>query len=221
VIGAAVAMMPTDKSSSMGRRRSLLLRVGEVLGVLPVMVSLPPLAAASPEMPYSPSQVQQLRSWARSQRAHMRGSAQALLVLGLGAGLPTRDLARVRAVDVVDGGAVIRVSGSRARDVPIAGEWVDDAAEVAKSVPDSSASLFRPGAAWQKNLVTVFVARTIGDGIRPSTRRMRATWLVERLTEGMPMQELLSAAGLVSMRGLVRYEQFLPSPQAARAGTRR
>lgn len=69
-----------------------------------------------------------------------------------------------------------------------------------------------------KNTITVFVARSLGQTLKPSTQRMRSTWLLAHLSEGMPMQDLLASAGLKSMDALVRYERFLPPSSAVRAG---
>lgn len=52
VIGAAVAAMPTSRTSTKGRRRSILFRVGEILGRIPIPSHLPTLAGATPTTPY-------------------------------------------------------------------------------------------------------------------------------------------------------------------------
>lgn len=217
VIGYSVAMMPTTSPSTMGRHRSILLRVGEVLTVIEVPDPLPPLAAADPTVPYRASDVEDLRAWAYLQRtpADVR-SAQALLALGLGAGLPTRELARVTRSGVSDDAKYVTVGhGADARVVPLLGEWVADLAEVRTTITDDGTTLFRPGVAFHKNTVVTFVKRTIGIGLRPTTQRMRATWLVHHLACGTPMQDLLFMAGLKSMDALVRYQRFLPAPGLA------
>lgn len=215
VIGAAVAMMPTAQSSTKGRRRSILLRVGEALAVIPVAPPLPPLAAASPSAPYTANEVDEVVRWANLQNDKDQPSALALVTLGFGAGLPTRDLASVRCHDVAANGRWVRVSG---RDVPVLDDWADELEALAlRSARDET--LFRPGVAWSKNVITVFVARSFASGIRPSTQRMRATWLVHHLSTGTPMQDLLAAAGLQSMDALVRYERFLPPATTAHEDT--
>jgi len=223
VIGHAVAVMPTSSPSTMGRTRSLLLRVGEALGVIAVPPALPPLAAADASAPYSASEVEDLRTWAYLQGDdRYRHSAQALLALGLGAGLPTRDLARVRAMDVVAGCERLRVeAGDFPRTVRVRPEWVGDLSEVLDRTDDPADTLFRPGVAFHKNMVLSFLHRSMGGNGRPSTQRMRVTWLVSKLVEGTPMHELLNEAGLKSMDALVRYERFFPlSAHAASQGSR-
>jgi len=216
VIGAAIAMMPTTQSSTRGRRRSILLRVGESLGVIPVAPPLPPLAAASPSAPYTANEVDEVVRWANLQNDKDQPSALALVTLGLGAGLPTRDLATVSASNVATDGSWVRVSG---REVPVLDDWGDELAGLARNASDARAALFRPGVAWSKNVITVFVGRSFASGIRPSTQRMRATWLVHHLATGTPMQDLLGAAGLQSMDALVRYERFLPPATTAHEDT--
>ena len=216
VIGAAVAMMPTRQGSTRGRRRSLLLRVGEALGTIPVPPALPPLAAATPSAPYTPNEVDEVVRWALSQSERDGPSALALVALGLGAGLPTRDVAKVRARDVRADGEAIYLDD---RVVPVLDDWVDDLGTLARKASTREEPLFRPGVAWSKNVVTVFVSRSLGSGMRPSTQRMRATWLVHHLGSGTPMQDLLSAAGLQSMDALVRYERFLPPSSTAHEDT--
>ena len=217
VIGSSVSMMPTSSPSTMGRTRSILLRVGEAVGSIERPSPLPSLPAADPSTPYGHAEVEDLRSWAYFQRdAGQRASAQTLLALGLGAGLPTRDLVRVRGVDVGGGGDVVRVlGGGFPRVVPVSSEWSEDLAEVLDQSRGTHLSLFQPGVLFHKNIVHTFVQRSIGLGLTPSTQRMRATWLVQRLREGTPMQNLLYSAGIKSMDALVRYQRFLPSPAAA------
>jgi integrase len=214
VIGAATANMPTRSTSAMGRRRSILLRIGEALGVIEIPHPLPRLAASEPTAPYAEDEVLELRAWAHNQRdSSYRASARALLALGMGAGLPTRDICEVRVEHVLAAGSFIIVAGNNPRLVPVLPTWTEDLVEL--TATSQTGVLFRPGTRWHKNIVTVFAARSTGAKIRPSTQRMRASWLVHHLAEGMPMQDLLHAAGLASMDALVRYQRFLPAQSLA------
>lgn len=222
IIGAAVAVMPTTQSSSRGRRRSLLFRVGEALGAIPVSAPLPPLAAATPTAPYTALEIEEISRWAWTQQGSYQRSARALIALGLGAGLHRRDIVSIRPVDVAKGGEFITVRGDAPRTVPVSDAWMDELAGLAGTADDSEQTLFLPGSNWSKNMVTVFVFRSLGSALRPSTQRMRSTWLVDHLATGTPMQDLLAAAGLSSMNALVRYERYLPRPsRAAHADTPR
>lgn len=211
VIAYAVDNMPMTSPSTRGRRRSMMLRIGEQLGVIEALPPLPPLRAAEPSQPYSPAEIVELNAWAEYQSsAERRHSALALLALGLGAGLPTRDLCSVRACDVSISGTSVEVGGKRPRTVPIGDNWGPVLEEIADGSADPTARLFRPGARWHSNIVTVFVDRSGDTSTRPTTQRMRATWIVQRLTSGTPMHLLLHMAGVSSMDALVRYEKFLP-----------
>ncbi len=209
VIGAATAVMNTTQSSTRGRRRSILLRVGEALGAIPRTPKLAPLSAAVPSTPYSPDEVDGIWQWALHQQHGKTLPAQVIAILGLGAGLPPRDLCSVRALDVIDTGRAIRVGE---RVVPVSGDWQADLRDIVIRASEAQAPLFRPLIAGSKNMVPNFVASCADLGMRPSVQRMRATWLVEHLTAGTPMQDLLWWAGLKSMDALVRYERFLPPP---------
>jgi hypothetical protein len=68
-----------------------------------------------------------------------------------------------------------------------------------------------------KNVCTKFVSNTTGV-IKPSSQRLRATWLVHHLTVGTPVKVLLEAAGIGSLNALTRYIQFVPDvdPSVAR-----
>ncbi|MGV2984406.1 hypothetical protein ACNPNP_11955 [Microbacterium sp. AGC85] len=209
VIGAAASVMATSHSSTRGRRRSLLLRVGEVLGVIPVARPLSPLAASTPSAPYTLDEIGGISRWAYNQLDRKILPARVVVALGFGAGLPPRDLCSVRPVDVWGHGRAVQLAD---RVVPVSEDWRDELREIVALSPDESAPLFRPSIAGSKNTVTNFVASCADAGIRPSVQRMRATWLVEHLTAGTPMQDLLAAAGLQSMDALVRYERFLPPP---------
>lgn len=209
VIAAAVAVMDTTKSATKGRRRSLLLRAGETLGVIAVPPRLPPLAAASPATPYSDDEIDAAIRWAEVQGGINGRSARALIALGFGAGLPSRDLVSVRAVDVHEGAMAVTLPD---RVVPVTEEWRADLMELATTTADASQSLFRPGVSWHKNVVKTFIDRSMSLTVHLTTQRMRATWLVDQLANGTPMQDLLAAAGLKSMDALVRYERFLPPP---------
>ncbi|MGN7948555.1 hypothetical protein ACTJKH_07405 [Microbacterium sp. 22215] len=217
VIGTATAVMDTTQNSTRGRRRSLLLRVGEALDVIPRTPQLTPLSAAKPSTPYTLDEVDGIWQWAARQLDGKQIPAQVIAVLGLGAGLAPRDLCAVRPVDVVGDGRAIEVAG---RTVPVNVDWQDDLRAIVSRADDTTAPIFRPNIVGSKNMVTNFVASCANEGIRPSTQRMRATWLVDHMAAGTPMQDLLWWAGLKSMDALVRYERFLPPPsQVALEGT--
>ncbi|MGW9111751.1 hypothetical protein [Microbacterium sp. NPDC055683] len=215
VIAAGVQAMETESTASRARRRSILLRVSEALGESVVPVPLPPLAASDPSAPYASRETDALRMWASLQAtADKRDSARVLLALGLGAGLPPRDIAHITASSVSADGRFVQVDGERHRIVPVFDDWAHDLRSMSREQPPEQ-RLFRPTAEPTKNFITTFVHRSQGRGLKPATQRMRASWLVRHLSEGVPMQDLLYWSGVASMDALVRYERYLPRARGA------
>jgi len=210
VIAVAVQQLPMRSDASLGRRRAVLLRVAEALGV--AERALPPLYGSEPSAPYSAAEVAELRVWAAVQRESRRGHAQALLALGIGAGLAASEICAVTSADIACDGSAVKVRGSRARTVPIDAEWWIDLANARR--PDDG-PVFLPGVRWYATKISDFVRATHGDQLRPKPQRMRTTWLLRRMTEGMPLQDLLYAAGVKSLDALARFERYLPAPAAA------
>lgn len=214
---------PDLTAASRGNMRSQLLRVGEViLGADLDLPRLPALAASDPSAPYSPANLRHFRIWANGQNTvHSTRSARALLALGAGCGLSTREISAVHAGDVrVDQwGIRVTVREDRPRQVPALHNW-EEMIQQAVTGADPDKPLFRHGHdAFYPNIVTNFVARSAGVGLKPQTQRLRATWLVAHLDAGTPTVLLLPAAGLTSLESLSRYTRFLAPIQepAARA----
>jgi len=210
VIAVAVQQLPMRSEASLGRRRAVLLRVAEALGV--TERALPPLYGSEPSAPYSAAEVGELRVWATVQREGRRDHARTLLALGIGAGLATSEICAVTSADIASDGAMVNVSGSRSRTVPVDAEWWADLANSRR--PDGD-PVFLPGVRWYANKISDFVRVTHGDQLRPKPQRMRTTWLLRRMTEGVPLQDLLYAAGVKSLDALARFERYLPAPAAA------
>jgi hypothetical protein len=64
------------------------------------------------------------------------------------------------------------------------------------------------------NAITNFVNRGYSGGLRPSSQRMRATWIVCHLNARTPLNVLSTAAGLESIDALARFQPFMhPWPE--------
>jgi integrase len=175
-----------------------------------------PIPRSAPTRPYAPSDIAALHSWAQSQGTPRRQlDAMALLTLGLGAGLATRELLSVRTSDLElrDDHVLIIVWESRPRLVPVLPEWHKPLRRIVNDL-NFNDWFFCPGRTKvYPGQVTDFLqrARTTMD-VRPS--RMRATWLLGHFIAGTPPRELLRISGLKNLAAL---DQLIA--QAAESGT--
>jgi integrase len=197
--------------SSRATFRSALWRMVEVLNPDEPDSGHRPLGRAAPVAPYNESELTRLYSWSRGQSTeHRRRDAAALLALGLGAGLATRELLGVRAGDVVTGerGTLVRVRHGRERVVPLLPEWRKSLELGAESAPGDG-FLFRPGRRGAaEGQVTDFITRSHTTiDVRPS--RMRSTWLVAHLSMGTPPRDLLRISGLKNYAALDKMADFV------------
>lgn len=191
--------------------RSTLWRVLEVMAPEEARVPRRPIKRSDPTRPYSNAEVAELFSWAQAQTTeHRRDDALALLSLGLGAGLPTRELLAVSAEDCVveAGSCFVRVRGSRAREVPFLDDWCRTVVRLLAR--RQSNLLFRPGReSASEGQVTDFVSRSrTSYDVRPA--RMRTTWLLAHLEKGTSPASLLRISGLGSLASLDRIAGFAP-----------
>ena len=210
-------------SGSQANLRSQLLRVAEFLiDRRHAPVRLRPLASGDATAPYSRKELVALRGWAATQSTDARrANAAVLLSLGLGAGLVANEIGNVTANDLMcDGvGAVVRVTGARARNVPVLNEWTGPLIARVEELSGGT-FVFRPGhEAFYPNLVSNFVARGQRDGVKPQTQRLRSTWIVRHLNAGTPVKLLMRAAGVESLEAFTRYVKFTEDTPAAGART--
>lgn len=192
--------------------RSTLWRMLEVLAPAEATRARRPIRRAMPTPPYSSAEVTGLHSWALGQATeHRRLDALALLALGLGAGLSTKELLSTVARDVAStagGQLVLEVDGRRARQVPVLDDWRGPLSRVLTQ--RSNGYVFRPlrrDAA--EGQVTDFLLRGRTDlDIRPA--RMRTTFLVHHLVAGTDPGRLLRISGLSTLASLDRLRPFCP-----------
>lgn len=201
-----------------GNRRSLLLRVSEqVAGGL--VRRLPPLQPSDPSTPYSGRDLVSIISWARGQSTQERKTnAHLLICLGFGAGLSAQEIIALRVEDIAarDGEIDIRVRAGRPRTVPVLHRFAE--AMPAPLSDDPKAFAFRPGRTLEfVNAISNFVQRGYAGGLRPSSQRMRATWIVHHLNAGTPLPLLVAAAGLESLDALARFQRFIDDIDTATA----
>ena len=213
--------MPGAAQGSRATLRSTLWRMTEVLNPASIHGDRRPIPRSTPTAAYSEAAIAELYSWANTQNTPARSrNALALLCLGFGAGLATRELLDVRATDISTddhglhgpGSAAVVVWRDRPRVVPFRQEWIDTLRTVLCDSPDDG-WLFRPGrTGTSPGQVTDFLTRSRTHlDVRPT--RMRTTWLIQHLAERMPAAELLQISGLKNYAALDKLVPFLP-PEA-------
>ncbi len=170
-----------------------------------------PVRTSDPATPYSGGELSEIGSAIRGLRTpHQRAGAFALLTLCAGAGLTAAEVNEVSTddVDTAYGGLLIRVVGDRARCVPV---WRHYETAVERLVRDAEGGrLFLPRqptlgvrriSRFQENLPPM-------DAPKLSVQRLRVTWIVRHLGDGVPLNVLADAAG-VTPEQLAKYSAHL------------
>jgi integrase len=209
---------PSLSSPSRGNRRSHLLRVAEILiGPSFTGPRLNVLGPSDPTEPYNETELDILRRWAHTRPSlTVRRDAIFLVSLGAGAGLAVEDLLRVRYTDITidaDGVTIQVPDGRRPRTIPMLNDWTEEfvAAYQLFDIVSAQTWLFRPNRVTSnKNAVTNFVTRNFDGIVRPSSQRLRATWIVAHLGAATPVVPLMKAAGVESLEALTRYVRYVP-----------
>ncbi|HEX4402889.1 MAG TPA: hypothetical protein VHZ98_16325 [Galbitalea sp.] len=206
----AFCVQASDNEATQGTYRSSLLTVSRALYPDLHPEPLTPMHKREIQRPYSISDLEHWRGWAKGQRTLLhREKASLLLGFGVGAGLTPVEIAGVARdhLHIDQGGVVIEVVGRNAREVPVLREWERTLTRVAK--------LREPGEPmwgnhWRrdtKNLLSSFTAVCVGTS--PNYARLRGTWLVTHLQRGTPMKELFQAGGLKHFSNLNQYLQYV------------
>ncbi len=173
-----------------------------------------PLRRSDVLPPYTAVEVTDLTAWARGlPTEHMRRNTLALLSIGLGAGLTSREIERIVGTDVRtdDGLLVVEVIGEAPRTVPVRRRWASDVLAIAEESGDRP--FYRP----ERKRITrrdilAFVGRCSGGGpTRYNVQQLRVTWIVAQLSVGVPLQVLAPAAGAGAGQ-LVKYLPFAEAP---------
>ncbi|WP_338683778.1 hypothetical protein QD712_25290 [Streptomyces acidiscabies] len=176
----------------------------------------PPVRIASPrkpQPPYGKGELARLRDWAGHLPGRARLDGLALMALGAGCGLTPGELRQVRGhhIDTASGVPVLD-EDLLGRLVACRADWSTVLSELAGAAGDCY--LFRPGrkTAAAKNLVSSWPARhRPPNGLPPlSARRLRSTWIVGLLAEGINPAVVAAAAGMTSPAGLAPYHRWVP-----------
>jgi integrase len=219
-----VAGLAGRTSATRGTYRSALYRLAEARHGPPGQRATPFPGARAPA-PYSPGERAELAALAAAQRdAAKRASALALVVFGIGAGLRSGELVRLRGVEVRRHGrqVTVQVSGLAARVVPVTADYAGRAWELARRA--GSGHVFRPGPADRgyKNFVTNFARGLAADPAAPrmSLRRARSTFICGHLAAGTPVGALLAITGIAEAGSLARYARHVAGISSSKGALR-
>jgi hypothetical protein len=166
----------------------------------------PSTTTAPPSQPYDRDEQDAIRWWTQWQATDRRRSTcLAIAALGLGCGLTAQEMVHTRARHIVtlsDGMMGVRTEG---REVPVTAEWNGELAAL-KALPANS-HVIAPNAGARNPQMLQDVLRSSGQP-RPVPQRMRATWLLNHVDGGTPLNTLIDAAGLTSPDVLRRLLPF-------------
>jgi len=198
--------MPGARDSTRATRRAILRRIARRCASPPQDLPLP-IAYRRIRPPYSPEEVQGLLALARAQPTpSRRRTMHAILHLGLGCGIASRDLAWVRGQDIMqlpDGAISVTVSGGT-RPRAVVALHAHETALLELSRFTSSGLLIGGSTRGRRNVTRGPLARVVGgeDLPRLETARLRSTWLLTHLRARTPLPTLMTAAGLTTVRPL-------------------
>jgi len=186
-----------------------------------------PFRGSRAHLPYSARERAELWSMARCQRTEFRRhSTLAVISLGLGAGLRSREITATRHGDVATCGSSavsISVKGELARVVPVTGaaaRWLK-----ANSRGPAGEFLFHPEDADRSypNFVNDFCRRVTADPGSPylSVARLRSSFVCDHLVANTPLSELLKMTGIAEVESLIYYSRQVTSAPQSKAALRR
>jgi len=178
-----------------------------------------PMKRRKVALPYSATELDQL--WEDAQRQSSpprRRTAMALICLGAGAGIDGRWCTKVRGTDVrrLGGVVVVQVNGPSPREVPVLERFEEHMLRIAEEAGDDL--LIGPFSQHRNRTYKIASRFEPGHG-HPnlSVKRLRSTWIVEHLSRGTRVPELLAAAGTSRVESIDELLEFVPPLDAADA----
>lgn len=185
--------------ASAGTYQSQLRFVGERLLPKAPWERPAPVSRRAVPTPYTPDNLTQLEHNIAKNTPERRRGGEALMRLGLGAGLDGRWAAKVEKEDVLEeseGDLSVRVDG---RLVPVLHVHADPLRILRDDTPPRG--LIVGGNARHKNAASEIASRLSLPSACPRlvTGRLRSTWIVTHLTMGTRLPELAEAAGTVGV----------------------
>lgn len=196
-------------AESVGTYRSHLRFVGERLNPTGAWERPIPVSRRSVATPYTPAELAQLSTQIRKNTPSRRRGGEALMALGLGAGLDGRWAAKVRETEVIrtTDGLAIRLPD---RVVPVLDTYCEALEALLEQTP--AGGLVVGGTAQGKNAASAIAARLDLGPTCPALNagRLRATWIVDHLTRGTRLDVLAAAAGIHGAGSFTDLMEFIP-----------
>jgi len=217
--------MADRPAASRATARSVLRRVVRNLSGAPrERIEYAPVQA-----PYTPAECAAFVRLARNQPTKdLRRALSAMVALGLGAGLDGGDQREVTPADIVeidlgDGttGLLVHVRGPRPRTVIVRAAYEPLLREAIDAHNESRRGKHTPIYGLSKsrrNVTSTVTSKSVtatGTGVDINAARLRATWLLACMNAPVPLNALLSAAGLKSARTLTDVLAYCPPADAA------
>jgi integrase len=170
---------------------------------------LPSLHRRPSRRPFTSAEVASMHSWAASLTTVLkRQNAQALLGLAGGAGLRTDEIidTRIGDVDVVDGRVFVNVPGSRPRRVPVRNPWNRTLMRSLAGRANPDEYIFRAYRLdeYRPRAIQTFLTDHPAQ-VRATVSRLRSTWIVAQIDNGLPLPVLMAIAGISASSGLDKH----------------
>lgn len=147
--------------------------------------------------PYSLAAQSDAGTWATQQHtAAALRDCPALVGMGFGCGLTSREMLSVRVSDFNDG--AMRVAGPRERIVPVAPQWRELLERSLRNAQGSELLIAPNAPSRAAALIYDRRYKSLG-GVGPAPQRMRNTWLADRINEGLDADTLLTLSGLTAI----------------------
>jgi integrase len=158
--------------------------------------------------PFTMSDAASMHSWATSLTTPLkRQNAWAILGLAGGAGLRTQEIIdlRIGDIEVIDGRVFVNVPGKRPRRVPVLHPWNRTLLRSIKNrTPDDFVFRGYRLDEYQPRTLQTFLTEHPAR-VRATVSRLRSTWIVTQIDNGLPLPVLLALSGLVGAHSLDKH----------------
>ncbi|MGO4652278.1 hypothetical protein AB4068_11335 [Arthrobacter sp. 2RAF22] len=164
------------------------------------------------QAPYTSSEVELFLQMASQQSTPFkRRVATAQLCLGLGAGLQAREYLSVGLEHLIlhDEVFMLDIPGERARKVPMHQRYVDPLLEIGEKFPTEPFIAPLTEAGPGDRLDRILRSPDYPGIKRPTTNRLRTTWLTRMLRSGCNLSEVLYMSGLQGTKSLIDLVPFI------------